>query len=315
MKKETASILNIARLSISSDARTDREELNMILSLLDQQEQRVPGPNNAMRCAVRYKVDSIGTWNCEQTGERCKLLIQEARKTENPVDLWIHLQTVGKSVDYSKRLLRIGIDPSGKPFKDESTTEALNPSESAAMKRLEAEQLTDPDHLVAFGTDNAFNKHIRQTAETILAQGCTRIWNRAGVWLTTAAEHVEKIELAKRLFSDLSAGSFTCETLSLEDSPANRQRIADELTEQYLDQLKDIEAKLEEVAPYLKKLEDDLLGIGENVVRIEKTLQVSIPVQDRLLEVGALIRDAKEKEEAEKEAAKKPKKKKKRKVA
>lgn len=304
--KENTSLLNLARLSINMYTRIDREDLNLVLSCLDLREIRTPGDTNAFRTAVRYKIKEIGSW--EYDGYRCKLLVEEAKIKGMSVDMWIHLKKVGHGVDYSRCLLRVGITEEGKPFvhpldKDETqaaTAPETEPSraEEIALKYCRDQHLDNVQSMIDFGQRYAFQKHIRTVAETILSDGCVKIWNRSGLWLTTSEEDLERIRMVEEIFNpdDLSSGHVIVSKLSLENSPANRKRLAAELKEQYEEALETIEEALDEVGPILSKLERDLLEIGRNVVTIEKGLGVNLNLEDRLLEIGGMIAKAKAEE-------------------
>ena len=231
------------------------------------------GPTDALRMALGVALRPFTREFQNTAGEWSKILAVRTRGVKG-MDLRIHAQLRSKdNVEYQGTLGSIfGGWPAGAPFQRtwSEGTATLYPDLVRA--------LGDLDGLVAMGQSVLFESDLRELCQGVLEQACMPLWR--GVFVLLSDEAVARATGLQTCLEHLDNGTASLARLSIDNTPANRQALARELAEGFIEQLESLTARAGHTAPYLVRLQAEYAALAERIALAETLLGVEIPCLD-----------------------------------
>ena len=205
----------------------------------------------------------------EHSGDQCRAIAATAKTDGRGLAIDIHVQRIGQDVDYSRKVCRLTVSRSGEASLDKgpdfwsyrTLTDALDPAE-----------------LIDYGQSNLFDSDLRRILDTLLDGQVLRLW--PGIFVALGRAQVSAVEQAQALFHAPDAGTIRFSLLSLENSQANREALADELAQEFERAYSEIETRAEGPGPNTERLTDELMALDARRSQAERILDVTIPCDD-----------------------------------
>lgn len=231
-------------------------------------------PTDNVRVALTHKARAWARFY--QDGQECRAIVDSTTGSKG-VDLRIHVRRKGPDhVSYSDEIgsIRGG---SGAPI-----TATITATGAHLYPDLVAD-LCDVDTLQAFGAQHYFDTDLRRLAQELLDQAVMTLWKGIALVLNPTAHAA--IRALQSLVAGGSAGEVTCRLLGLDNTPANREALAQELAERLVSEGEDISKLLEITDPNVKRCQRLYDALLERVKVAEGLLGVEIPCWETLAQV------------------------------
>ena len=276
--------MELLRLSVQRETLISKAMLaqNMHQSVVaarwnpDALEKAIPVRNqtDSIRVALAHKARAWAKF--EQDGQECKAVV-DATKGAKGLDLRIHVRRKdAQQVSYSDLVLSI-TGGAGEPVRADVTPigQTQYPDLVADLGNLEA--------LQAFGEAHLFDNDLRRLAQDLLARVTMPLWPGVALVLDPAAQSA--ISALQALYAHLTQGAVVCRLLSLDNTPANKIALAEELAERLTTEGAEILEMLGYPDPNQKRIQKLYDALVERVRNAEALLEVEIPCWDVLADI------------------------------
>ncbi len=276
--------MDLLRLSVKKDTRLTKTVLvgnalrPEVSALWDSEAlcAALPtrNPTDNIRVALAYKARAWQRF--DQDGQECKAIV-DSTKGAKGLDLRIHVRRKDANhVSYSDEIATIK-GGAGDPI-----TATVTATGSAQYPDLVAD-LCNVAGLQEFGDQHFFDNDLRRLAQELLAKVTMPLW--PGVALVLDPKATGALAALQQLISGVIDGEVVCRLLSLDNTPANREALAQELGERMSAEADEILEALGFPDPNRKRCQKLYEALVTRVKSAEELLDVEIPCWDVLAAV------------------------------
>jgi hypothetical protein len=220
-------------------------------------------PSDALRVATTYVLRDWSSWKGEDGTVYKALAASPTGQRGLVLDINVQIRKPD-GVQYSETVCRVeALDGKDPQCVRSQTNSSLFTDLFHAL---------DIDTLLRLGTAHLFDQDLRRLCSDLLSAEADTLW--PGVWL--CLRDTPAMQAIAELGTLVCQGSVTLQTLTLEQSDANRQLLADELAQEYIAQLGKLSKRLDYPTPNLETIERDYLVLCEKIRSAEALLGLPI---------------------------------------
>lgn len=276
--------MTIVKMRFSTDARMNREAFEertareVYSNGVNPHMPRKRCASNAARkamtkMAARYQRFYVNGDECRLiTAERPQILTK-TKGFRIDVNLQVRPADPSKQVFYTPNVFTYDL-----PNRDSSHMDLIHGDAWSEYGSALREAFGNPSEILRYGEENLFDSDFRAIADSMLEGHTLKLW--AGVHVVLGEEAYNRVNEVSEYLSNLDEGSVRMSKLTLEDNEVNRQALAEELAEQFIDAFKDIETRAGGPGPNIDRLNDELIDISTQLSIAQEVLECTIPCED-----------------------------------
>lgn len=266
--------MDLLKVSISKDARIAREVLweriaddkRALNTRLCDHVPDVRNTNDSIRAALTYHCRS---WKQQESaGAECRV-VSKASDGAKGLNLRIRIERLPD--DAEQEIASVVGGANGKPV-----TITMTPEGRRAFPELW--RLVDVQALTEFGETHLFESDLRRLCKSALESACMPLW--PGLSLVLTADGHEMVNALQTILEALDTGTVTLRSLSLDNTPANREALARELGEGMRTQLAKLHECTQYTAPNTGAIRAEYAALEAKIVLIEEVLGIELGCLD-----------------------------------
>jgi len=273
--------MDLLRLSVTKDALIRKDALLAQCArpevsaqwAADSIEKALPVRNATDNVRVALASKARAWQRFDNHGQECKAVV-DSTKGAKGLDLRVHVRCKDTaSVEYSGLVLSL-TGGAGEPISAISTE---------LGRRQYPDLVADLGNipgLEAYGQQHFFDNDLRRLSQDLLGKATMALW--PGVTLVLDSSARASVEALRVLLEPVCSGTVTCRLLSLDNTPANRQLLAEELAEKFQEELTALAELLTIPDPNLKRTRKLYLALEARVQQAEAALELEVPCWDEL---------------------------------
>lgn len=271
--------MDLLRLSVTKDALIRKTDL-LAQCARPHVSAHWPAASIEKALPVRNTTDNVRValaskaraWQrFETNGQECRAVL-DSTKGAKGLDLRVHVRCKDASnVEYSGLVLSI-TGGAGEPI-----TAVATDLGRRQYPDLVADLGNIPG-LEAYGQQHFFDNDLRRLSQDLLGKATMALW--PGVTLVLDSTARASIEALRVLLEPVFVGVVTCRLLSLDNTPANRQLLAEELAEKFQEEISALADLLTIPDPNLKRTRKLYQALEAKVQQAEAALELEIPCWD-----------------------------------